>query len=163
MVGRLDDIVHCSTKSTRANTTICEYHSRRLLVSHQPLALRSQLCYTKTMTGHKPKDKSIHFHAAVQLANECHQPRFVPIWSVLYGSLQFPAFDLFWRARLEPGMVWWQREILHTLNYREPVQIFQHCRQGLLCEPAFPNSVDTSSRKCMWFLCKARRFSVFLL
>ena len=32
-------------------------------------------------------------------------PRLVPIWSVLYESLQFPLF-LFWRARVEPRMAW---------------------------------------------------------
>ena len=41
---------------------------------------------------------------------ECQTPRFVPIWSVLYESLQLISviftFNLFWRARLESRMAW---------------------------------------------------------
>ena len=87
------------------------------------------------MPAHLPK--GVYTFPRSGPTDECGQPRFVPVWSVLYESLPFPLLHYFGEPGWSPGWYGENRKS-RTLSTTtgKPVQIFQHCRQRLLCEPA---------------------------
>ena len=105
-------------------------------MSRPPLALKLRLYYTKTTNAHLPKDTSTHFPAAVQLTNvkshgSCQFGRFC---TNLYN------FHFYFISARQVGAQdrHGDNRKFRTLSTTgKPVQIFQYCRQRLLCEPAF--------------------------
>ena len=85
-------------KSTKANTTTFAYRSRKT-ARVTPTARTEIAALLYKDDDRTPAQRHVYTFPRSGPTDGCEKPRFVPIWSVLYESLQFPL--LFYSG--EPG------------------------------------------------------------